>query len=170
MTGAAVAHVLPDLGLATTSMVIEHKNPSHALLTSDAVVVDPSPAQVVEMVVTNHLEPIARAWTRIHRMSYRGLVGNIAAALGKSVRRLESFIGVDAALSYGTALADAHSDLGNLGNYLVLTNGVQRGLFYERRSCCQRHIERGRFCAWCSQRSHDERLADFMAELDKRDL
>lgn len=168
VTAAAVAGVLPDLGLATTSMVIEDKNPSYTILASNSVIIDPSPDQVIEMVVHDHLEPIAAAWTQVHRMSYRGLVGNIAAALGKAVRRLEPFIGVDAALDHGTALADAHPDLGNLGNYLVLTNGARRALFYERRSCCQRHVERGRFCAWCSQRTHDERVADFMAELDKR--
>lgn len=168
VTGAAITQVLPDLNLATTSMIIEHKNPSYAVLQSSAIITDPSPTQVIAMVVSNHLEPIAAAWSQVHRMSYRGLVGNIAAALGKSVRRLEPFIGTEAALDYGTALADAHPDLGNLGNYLVLRSGRHTGLFYERRSCCQRHIERGRYCAWCALRTHEERVADFQAELEKR--
>lgn len=165
ISAAVLTSGMPALNVTSTVMIIEKPNPSEILLLSDEMITDPSPGQIVQALVTNHLEPLAEAWTSVCRMSRRGLIGNIAASFGSAVRRLEPFIGTEAALAWGHRLAGTHPALGSLGNYLVLEHDGRNGLFYERRTCCQWYVIRDKYCSWCCHHDHEERLKLFRGQL-----
>lgn len=165
--GASLSRsLLPELGLDNvTTQFIEH-SPHEVLVGTPAVHVDPTPRTVVEVLVTNHLEPVARVWQQASGVSMRNLLGNLSASLALGVRRAVPLVGISAARAFGEAMVAARPELAGLGEYRVVTAGGKQGLFFDRRSCCHWYAARdGKLCSWCCRKSADERLDDYRAAL-----
>lgn len=163
---AGYGGLLPDLRLTNTATVFAALNPGRTALADPRLLVAPRPADVVAVVVTGHLLPIAHAWCAVSPVALRNLQGNIAASLALGVRRLVPFLGVRPALGFGIGLFEAAPELAGLGDFRVITWRDRTGLFYERRSCCHAYAARtGKYCAWCCRLSGADRLAGFQAAL-----
>ena len=173
LMGLAVASVLgggvlPDLTADNVTVEFVDGSPETIYLHELRAIDDATEERFAQIVIDEHLLPMAQAWRSRGGVGLGNLLGNMAAGLARGVRIASAHVGTDVAREFGETVAACRPRLAGLGSYRVVSNGVKSGLFYDRKSCCHWYAvpQTGQFCSWCSRLTAEERTERFLRSLD----
>ena len=151
-----------DLSAAGVSVVVNAGMPTRVLVTADPTHPTHNDAALFAAVTDAHLALIGEELTRRYYMSPKNVWGNIAAGWAMAARHLSSRFGIDEVRGRIEPLMRDHPLVARGGSFVeVVTSAGRERLFYERTTCCKLFTVRDVYCSWCSNLSHDERLARF---------
>ncbi|MBW3087095.1 hypothetical protein KEM60_03325 [Austwickia sp. TVS 96-490-7B] len=167
IAGLAVAvwtteRVVLDLQGATTYMLFVDRSPAVTVIPEPRIVPGAGTADLVDMIVDEHLLPVGQALHTVARLGTGNMWGNIAAGVAAATRQLSKTMPARDLLRDAEEIVGQRDRLARSGSFRVMMGADRERLMYDRNTCCRWYTSSGgKNCAWCSRLSPEERTRRF---------